>query len=150
MARLARAVAPGVPHHITQRGNRRQQVFFNIDEGAYIAGLAAYAQAEAVEVLAYCLMPNHVHLILVPPHEGSLSAVLSRLHRDYARRINFRERWRGYLYNPGTRNDFLLAKQASPASPPNPTLRQSGDTRQTLRLFRRCSSPALIHSPGER
>lgn len=70
MARLARAVAPGVPHHITQRGNRRQQVFFNVEDyGAYIAGLAAYAQAEAVEVLAYCLMPNHVHLILVPPHE---------------------------------------------------------------------------------
>jgi putative transposase len=115
MARLARAVAPGVPHHITQRGNRRQQVFFNVEDyGAYIAGLAAYAQAEAVEVLAYCLMPNHVHLILVPPHEGSLSAVLSRLHRDYARRINFRERWRGYLWQGrfasfAMDEDYLLA-----------------------------------------
>ena len=75
MARLARAVAPGIPHHITQRGNRRQQVFFNAEDYAFNrAGLAKLCAAEAVDALAYCLMPNHVHLILVPPHEGALSS----------------------------------------------------------------------------
>jgi putative transposase len=77
MARLARAVAPGVPHHITQRGNRRQQVFFNVEDyGAYIAGLATYAKAEAVEVLACCLMPNHVHLVLVPEDADGLGRAI--------------------------------------------------------------------------
>lgn len=115
MARLARAVAPGIPHHITQRGNRRQQVFFNAEDyTVYLAGLAARCRAEDVEVLAYCLMPNHVHLILVPPHEDALSAVLSRLHRDYARRINFREGWRGFLWQGrfasfAMDEDYLLA-----------------------------------------
>ncbi|MBP6014639.1 MAG: transposase [Alphaproteobacteria bacterium] len=115
MARLARAVAPGVPHHITQRGNRRQQVFFNAEDyAAYVANLAARCRAEGVEVLAYCLMPNHVHLILVPPHEDALSAVLSRLHRDYARRINFRAGWRGFLWQGrfasfAMDDDYLLA-----------------------------------------
>lgn len=115
MARLARAVAPGIPHHITQRGNRRQRVFFNTqDYAAYLAGLAERCRAEDVEVLAYCLMPNHVHLILVPPHEDALSAVLSRLHRDYARRINFREGWRGFLWQGrfasfAMDEDYLLA-----------------------------------------
>lgn len=56
------------PHH-PSRGNLRQQAFFNAEDyAAYLAGLAARCRSEDVEVLAYCLMPNHVHLILVPPH----------------------------------------------------------------------------------
>lgn len=115
MARLARAVVPGIPHHITQRGNRRQEVFFGADDyGFYRGALAERCADEGVEVLAYCLMPNHVHLILVPPDEGALAAVLARLHRDYARRINFREDWRGYLWQGrfasfAMDEDYLLA-----------------------------------------
>ena len=67
MARLARAVFPGIPHHVTQRGNGRAQTFFCDDDYAlYRDLLAKHAAAAAVEVWAWVLMPNHVHLILVP------------------------------------------------------------------------------------
>jgi putative transposase len=66
-------VAPGVPHHVTQRGNRRQQVFFpDNDYQTCLTLLAQGCRAARVKVLAWCLMPNHVHLILVPPDEDGL------------------------------------------------------------------------------
>jgi putative transposase len=99
MARLARVVAPGVPHHVTQRGNRRQPVFFGEEDYAsYIGLLAAGCRAAGVAVWAYCLMPNHVHLILVPGDAGGLRAALGEAHRRYTRQVNFREGWRGYLW----------------------------------------------------
>ena len=99
MARLARVVAAGVPHHVTQRGNRRQQTFFSDDDyGAYVDLLAQGCRAAGVEVWGYCLMPNHVHLILTPSDEGGLRAALAETHRRYSRRVNFREGWRGYLW----------------------------------------------------
>lgn len=99
MARLARVVAARVPHHVTQRGNRRQQVFFNDgDYAAYLALLADGCRAAGVAVWAYCLMPNHVHLILVPSDSGGLRAALGEAHRRYTRRVNLREGWRGYLW----------------------------------------------------
>ena len=99
MARLARVVAPGVPHHVTQRGNRRQQVFFgDEDYAAYRALLAEGCRAAGVAVWAYCLMPNHVHLILVPSDADGLRAALGEAHRRYTRRVNLREGWRGYLW----------------------------------------------------
>ncbi len=73
MARIARVVAAGLPHHVTQRGNRRQQTFFSdADYETYKALLAESCRAAKVEVWAYCLMPNHVHLILVPREEDGL------------------------------------------------------------------------------
>ena len=67
MARLARLVIPGLPHHVTQRGNRRHQTFFDDgDYAAYVELMAQWCREEAVEIWAYCLMPNHVHLIAVP------------------------------------------------------------------------------------
>jgi putative transposase len=99
MARLARIVVPFVPHHVTQRGNRRQQVFFgNDDYAAYRSLLAAHCRTQGVEVLAWCLMPNHVHLMLVPPTAVALRAALGEAHRRYSRRVNLREGWRGYLW----------------------------------------------------
>ncbi len=99
MARLARVVAAGFPHHVTQRGNRRQQTFFSDDDyRAYLELLAEGCSAAGVEVWGYCLMPNHVRLILVPQHEDGLRAALGEAHRRYTRRINFREGWRGYLW----------------------------------------------------
>ena len=99
MARLARVVAPGVPHHVTQRGNRRQQVFFGDDDyRTYKALLAEGCRAAGVAVWAYCLMPNHVHLILVPAEADGLRAALGEAHRRYTRHVNFREGWRGYLW----------------------------------------------------
>jgi len=99
MARLARVVAAGVAHHVTQRGNRRQQVFFSAEDSrTYLSLLADGCRAAGVAVWAYCLMPNHVHLILVPNDEGGLRRALGETHRRYSRRINMREGWRGYLW----------------------------------------------------
>ena len=99
MARLARVVVPAVPHHVTQRGNRRQETFFNDEDyGAYLSLLGEWCGRCAVEVWAYCLMANHVHLILVPDSEDGLRRALGETHRRYTRRINFREGWRGYLW----------------------------------------------------
>jgi putative transposase len=99
MARIARVIAPGIPHHITQRGNRRQQTFFCDDDyRAYIDLMVEWCGKCHVEVWAWCLMPNHVHLIAVPDSEIGLARAIGEAHRRYTRRINFREGWRGHLW----------------------------------------------------
>jgi putative transposase len=99
MVRLARIVAPGLPHHVTQRGNRRLETFFSeADYQAYLGLLAESCAKAATEVWAYCLMPNHVHLILVPSHPDGLRAALGEAHRRYTRRINRRQDWSGHLW----------------------------------------------------
>ena len=99
MVRLARLVVPGLPHHVIQRGNRRQQTFFNDEDyAAYIELMADWCRERGVEVWGYCLMPNHVHLIAIPKSEDSLARAIGEAHRRYTRRINFREKWRGYLW----------------------------------------------------
>ena len=99
MARLARVVIPHVAHHITQRGNRRLPIFFSDeDRTAYLALLAAALGPNATRCLAWCLMDNHVHLILVPASADGLRGALGEAHRRYSRRVNFREGWRGYLF----------------------------------------------------
>ena len=96
MPRIARVVAPGFPYHITQRGNRRQETFFSEDDyRSYISLMAEWCSLCEVEVWAYCLMPNHVHLIGVPKSEDSLRRAIGEAHRRYTRRVNFREGWRG-------------------------------------------------------
>ncbi len=99
MARLARVVLPDWPHHVTQRGNRRQRVFFGQgDYRAYLDLLGDWTERCGVAVWAYCLMPNHVHLILVPASESALSRAVGQTHVAYTRRINFRRKWRGFLW----------------------------------------------------
>lgn len=88
-----------MPHHITQRGNRRQTTFFcDSDYEAYVELMAEWCDREGVEVWAYCLMPNHVHLIAVPESEDGLRRAIGEPHRRYTRRVNFREGWRGHLW----------------------------------------------------
>ncbi len=88
MARLARVVVPGMPHHVTQRGNRSQRTFFgNDDYRSYRALLAEHCAKAGVAVWAYCLMPNHVHLVLVPEQVDGLRRALAETHRRYTRRI---------------------------------------------------------------
>lgn len=99
MARLPRITVPGLPHHVTQRGNRRQEVF--IEEGDYALYrdlLAQHCAANGVAVWSYCLMPNHVHLILVPTSEDGLSRAIGETHRRYSGYINARERVTGHLF----------------------------------------------------
>ncbi len=99
MARLARIVIPGIPHHVTQRGNRRQTVFFDDqDYRAYLALLSKFADQAEAEIWAYCLMPNHVHLVVVPADEAGLRRAVAETHRRYTRRINAANDWKGYLW----------------------------------------------------
>ena len=99
MARLARVVIPGVPHHVIQRGNRRQRTFWKDgDYREYLRLMAAFCKAEKVQVWSYCLMPNHVHLIAVPKKAESFHRAIGEAHRRYTRFINFQKKWRGYLW----------------------------------------------------
>jgi putative transposase len=110
-------VVPGIPHLVTQRGNRRPQTSFA--DGDYAAcrdQLAESCMKAGVAVWAWCLMPNPVHLILVPGTAESLRATLADAHRRHSRRINFREGWRGYLWQ----GRFVSVAMAEPhlAAPP--------------------------------
>lgn len=99
MARIARVVVPGVPHHIVQRGVRSMNVFFaNADRAEYLKQLAEQGQRFGVEYIAWCLMTSHVHLVAVPGDEKSLALGIGEAHRRYTRFVNFREGWRGYLF----------------------------------------------------
>jgi putative transposase len=105
---MARAVAPGYPHHITQRGNRRQQTFFNDEDyQAYLGLMSHWCDMHGVQIWAYCLMPNHIHLIAVPENKDGLNRAIGEAHRRYTRRVNFREGWRGHLWQ-GRFSSFIM------------------------------------------
>ena len=92
-------VGPGIPHHITQRGNRRQEPFFGAEDyQAYIGLMREWCGYGKVEVWAYCLMPNHVHVIAVPTPAEGLRRAIGEAHRRYTRRVHVREGWRGHLW----------------------------------------------------
>lgn len=111
MERMDSAVAPGIPHHVTQRGNRRQQTFFNDEDYlaylAYLELMSEWCRNYSVKTWAYFLMPNHVHLIVVPETKEGLKLAIGEAHRRYTRRINFREGWRGHLWQ-GRFSSFIL------------------------------------------
>jgi len=115
MARIARVVVPGIPHHVTQRGVRRMQTFFGDEDfETYVQLMREWCEASGVEVWAYCLMPNHVHLIAVPDSEESLARGVGEAHRRYTRHINFKKSWKGYLWQGRFASfpmdeDYLLA-----------------------------------------
>ncbi|MDI6800512.1 MAG: transposase [Thermodesulfovibrionales bacterium] len=99
MPRIARAVAVGFPHHITQRGNYRQRVFEGDDDYMqYLEWLQIYRKKYALKIWAYCLMSNHVHFIAVPMENDSLAKTFNTLHMRYSQRINSRQENRGHLW----------------------------------------------------
>jgi putative transposase len=88
-----------VPHHVTQRGNRRQATFFSDgDYRLYKALLAHFASLYKLEILTYCLMPNHIHLVGVPHDSDSLRYAIGKAHRQYTLQVNERMGWRGCLW----------------------------------------------------
>jgi putative transposase len=115
MARIARAVVPQYPHHITQRGNRRQSTFFSEnDYQSYVDLMHECCTKYSVQIWGYCLMPNHVHLIAVPEDEGALAVAIGEAHRRYTWQVNSREGWRGHLWQGRfasyvMQEDYLLA-----------------------------------------
>lgn len=111
MARIARIVIPDHPHHIIHRGNRREKVFFSDnDKKTYLYHLQNCAQKAGIEFWAYCLMDNHVHFIAVPRKEDSFAAGFKEAHKHYSRMINFREKWRGHLWEGRYKSTVLSEK----------------------------------------
>ncbi len=99
MPRVLRLIAPGFPHHITQRGNYRQKVFHcDEDRSFYLKLLAEFLPHYGVALEAYCLMSNHVHLVATPHDQKGLSRALQRIHSDYARSLHLRLRETGHLW----------------------------------------------------
>ena len=99
MARISRVVVPEYPHHVTQRGVRSMAIVQSDEERrSYLNYLGEEAARFEVEILAWCLMTNHVHFIAVPGKEDSLARAFGEAHRRYTRMKNFREGVRGYLF----------------------------------------------------
>lgn len=98
MARIARVVAPGIPHHIIQRGNRRMDTFFSeADYHEYLCLVAEWRNRCKVQVWAYCLMTNHIHAIAVPESEDWLRRAIGEAHRRYTPYVNFQKGWKGHF-----------------------------------------------------
>jgi putative transposase len=99
MARLSRVVVPGFPHHVTQRGNRRAIVFDNDEHRhLYLELFDRYRRKHGLEVWAYCLMPNHVHWVVVPKTDVSLARTFRDTHTVYAAQVNHARGENGHLW----------------------------------------------------
>jgi putative transposase len=99
MPKMARVEVVGVAHHVIQRGNRNQRVFFSDgDKRQYLKVLKMQSDLFDMKIWAYCLMDNHVHLVVVPQKEGSMTKAVGETHRLYTRMINFRKGWKGFLW----------------------------------------------------
>ena len=99
MPRIARVVVPGMPHHVTQRGNRRANVFFDDgDRRRYLLLLEDYARKYGLSVWAYCLMSNHVHFVAVPASEDALGRSFRDSHQAYSSWLNRRLGESGHLW----------------------------------------------------
>lgn len=99
MPRKLRAIAVGVPHHLTQRGNHCQSVFFSDDDRRqYLAWLGEYAARYEMQIWAYCLMTTHVHLVSTPLHETALARSMQMTHMRYTQRVNQLQGWNGHLW----------------------------------------------------
>ena len=105
MPRIARVVVAGVPHHVTQRGNRREDVFFcDADRQRFLQMFLEYSQKHGLTALAYCLMTNHVHFVCVPRKQGSLAATFKPVNLRYAQHVNWTHElsgrlWQGRFYS---------------------------------------------------
>ncbi|MEW6535165.1 MAG: transposase [Candidatus Auribacterota bacterium] len=116
MPRIARAVATGFPHHVTQRGNYRQDVFFDdADRTLYLSFIQEYSQQNKLSVLAYCIMSNHVHFIVIPEEDTSLSNTFKLAHMRYSKHFNQKtgygggHLWQGRFYSCVLGQNHLLA-----------------------------------------
>ena len=99
MPRNARCVLQGIPYHVTERGTDRQKVFFlNSDRELYLRLLSRNLAGARVRLLAYALMTNHVHAVVVPERADSLALLFRRVHGRYAQYINTRRGRSGHLW----------------------------------------------------
>jgi putative transposase len=99
MPRIARTMIEGLPYHVTQRGNRREDIFFTEeDRKKYLEWLKEYSEKYGLQIWAYCLMTNHIHLVAVPRYKDSLEKAMRPLHTKYALHINRLRNWSGHLW----------------------------------------------------
>lgn len=99
MARIKRIVIPNSPHHVTQRGVRSMNIFFKHDDYEYYKKiLFEQCKLHELKVVSYCLMTNHVHLVVIPKTKESLSKAIGETHRLYTRKINFEQKVKGHLF----------------------------------------------------
>ena len=99
MARLARVVVPHLPHHVIQRGVRSWPLFYDdADRQMYLHFLREFGGHAGLDFWAWCLMTNHVHLVVVPARPEALAHGIGEAHRRYTRAVNFREGVRGHLF----------------------------------------------------
>ena len=115
MPQVARLTVSHYPHHVIQRGNRNQRVFFSDrDRQQYLNILKIQSQESKIKIWAWCLMDNHVHFVVVPESEGALARCFGETHKRYTRYINAREGWKGFLWQGRFKsylmdNDYLHA-----------------------------------------
>jgi putative transposase len=115
MPRAGRITIPEALHHITQRGNNRQDLFFtDEDRRAYLGLLAEQASTHGLAVLGYCLMDNHVHLVAAPQRVESLAKAVGRTHFLYTQHFNRRygrsgHLWQGRFYSCALDDDYAWA-----------------------------------------
>jgi len=99
MPRIARVCAINYPHHITQRGNNKETVFFDDeDRKFYLRILSKYRDEWNFEIWAYCLMNNHIHLLVVPREEESLAKGIGITNLVYTQYFNRRYNRSGRLW----------------------------------------------------
>ena len=149
---MARVVAAGVPHHITQRGNNRQDVFLlDDDRRFYLETLRERSQRHGVTLLGYCLMTNHVHLVAIPERPDSLARALGQSHSCYAQRFNRRYGRTGHLWQnrfyscPLGRTHLLRALLYVDLNPLRAGLKEIGRDRGQLP---NCETIAILHQPN--
>lgn len=99
MPRTARIVVPGLPHHVTHRGNRRGEVFVSEDDrDDYLRLLGRAGQRHGLELWSYCLMTSHIHLVVVPRGRDSLAHTIREVHGRHARALHRANGWEGHLW----------------------------------------------------
>ena len=99
MPRAARIVMPGVPYHVTSRGNRRQDVFFSADDRKrYLHSLAKYSKHHGFDIYAYCLMTNHMHIVGLPRDDTSMAKTLHIVNLRHTQAVNRKQGWNGVLW----------------------------------------------------
>lgn len=108
MARLARLTVTDYPHHVILRGNNRQDIFVDVrDRERMLALLQEYSGVQGVDVHAYVLMDNHLHLLLTPRRDGALPAMMQALGRAYVRWFNLRHQRTGTLWEGRYRSTVI-------------------------------------------